>query len=101
MKFEYIDESEVVVVKRGRKSQVPQELVEAIRGIPAGKVVKLTEFAGDPTDEDYKNYKASTASMIRQAGKLAGFEVRTNWTPSGIPQVSVSPLTAKKTKRKG
>lgn len=99
MKFEYIDEAEVEVVKRGRKSQVPQELVEAIREIPANKVVKLTELAGDPTDENYKNYKASTASMIRQAGKLAGFEVRTNWSPNGIPQVKKI-LTASK-KRKG
>lgn len=99
MKFEYINEDEVEVVKRGRKSQVPQELVDAIRGIPANKVVKLTEFAGDPTDENYKNYKASIASMIRQAGKLAGCEVRTDWTPTGIPQVKKI-LTSSK-KRKG
>lgn len=99
MKFEYINEDEVEVVKRGRKSQVPQELVEALRAMPKGKVIKLTELAGDPTSEDYKNYKATTASTIRQAGKLAGLEVSTNWSPTGVPQVRV--VVPSSRKRKG
>jgi len=99
MRFEYIDETEVEVVKRGRKSTVPAEVVDAIRNIPAGKVVKFTELTLNPSDEDYKNHKASLSAMLRQAGKQAGREVRIAFTPTGTPQVSVSTkkkATAKK-----
>lgn len=96
MKYEYIEESEVEVVKRGRKSQVPAEVVEAIRNIPAGMTVKLSEFALNPADEDYKNDKASISAMLRQAGKVAGMEVGIRFTPTGIPQVT--PRAGKKSK---
>lgn len=99
MRFEYIDENEVEVVKRGRKSQVPTEVVEAIKNMPAGKVVKFTEFTLDPADADYKNHKASLSSMLRQAGRSAGCEVRINYSTTGVPQVSKQ-TSKKKTAKK-
>lgn len=96
MRFEYIDETEVEVVKRGRKSTVPAEVVDAIKGMPAGKVVKFTELALDPSDEDYKNHKASLSAMLRSAGQQAGRTVSIRFTPTGIPQVTaVVPKKAK------
>lgn len=87
MDYEYIDESDIVAVKRGRKSEVPQELVDAIAGIPAGKVIALKGLALDPKSEDYGKDKQTVASRIRQAGRLAGHEVAIAWSPAGVPQV--------------
>jgi hypothetical protein len=99
MKYEYIEETEVEVVKRGRKSSVPTEVVDAIRNIPAGKTVKFTELALDPTDADYKNGKASVSAMLRQAGKMAGTEVSVRFTPAGIPQVTPKTKKSKTAKK--
>lgn len=99
MKYEIIDESEVVAVKRGRKSTAPIELVDALRTLPTGKVVKLTEFAGDVTDENYGAHKSSVSAVIRTAGKTAGVKVAISWHPTlGIPQVSVVSTTKGKRK---
>jgi hypothetical protein len=88
MDFEFIDEGDIEGVKRGRKSQVPQELIDLFKAIPAGKAVRLSEFAGDPTDPDYKTHKQNAGSTIRQASKQAGIEIRISWSPAGVPQVS-------------
>lgn len=96
MKYEYIEEAEVEVVKRGRKSTVSPEVVEAIKNIPTGKVVKFTDLALDPTDADYKNAKASVSAMLRQAGAQAGKKVSVRFTPTGIPQVSATKAKTKK-----
>lgn len=100
MKYEYIEESEVEVVKRGRKSTVSPEVVDAIKNIPAGKTVKFTEFALNPADEDYKNNKASVSAMLRQAGKQAGTEVGIRFTPNGVPQVTPKSPKRKATAKK-
>jgi hypothetical protein len=97
MDFEFIDDDAVEVSKRGRKSSVSPELVEAMKNAPAGKAVALREFAGDPADEDYKSYKAAVSAMLRSAGKQAGKTVAIAWSPSGVPQVR---FVAPKTKRK-
>ena len=88
MDFEYIEENEIEAVRRGRKSTVPQELVEAFRTMPKGKAIRITDLALDPKSEDYKNDKASASAILRSAGKQAGVEVTISWSPLGIPQVS-------------
>lgn len=88
MDFEFIDEGDIEGVKRGRKSQVPQELIDLFKAMPVGKAVKLTAYAGNPSDPDYKAHKANASSVIRQAGKQAGIETRISWSPAGVPQVS-------------
>ena len=97
MDFEFIDENDIESVKRGRKSQVPQELVDAIRKLTAGKALALRAFAGDPKDDGYKSYKASTSATIRSAAKLASVKVTVSWSPNGVPQVALA-KTARKSK---
>jgi hypothetical protein len=98
MDFEFIDEDDVQSVKRGRKSQVPTELVDLLKRIPKGKAVVLKDYAGDTKDEGYKSYKASTSATIRSAGKSAGIEVTISWSPMGVPQVRVKNTVTKKAK---
>lgn len=95
MDFEFIDETEVQAVKRGRKSQVPQALVDALAKMPAGKAVVVKDYALDPKAEDYKTRKATVSSTIRQAGKMAGKEVAIAWSEAGVPQVSVRAIKGK------
>lgn len=99
MDFEFIDESEIESVKRGRKSEVPAELVDTLtKALATGKAISLREYAGDPKSAGYKSYKAKVGSMLRQAGVLAKVKVRTNWSPSGVPQVRVSKSAPAKSK---
>lgn len=95
MDFEFIDETDIQSVKRGRKSQVPQALVDALAKMPTGKAVVVRDLALDPKDEDYKTRKATVSSTIRQAGRLAGVEVAIAWSPAGVPQVRVRPAKPK------
>ena len=98
MDFEFIDEGDIEGVKRGRKSQVPQELVEAFKALKAGQAIRLTAFSQDPADPDYKNLKATASSTIRQAGTQAGVKTKIAWSPAGVPQVTVKPLKPSKSK---
>lgn len=98
MDFEFIDENDIESVKRGRKSTVPTELVELLAKVPAGKAVALRDFAGNPSDEDYKSYKASVSAMLRQAGKLAGVKVTIAWSPAGVPQIKLAKSKPAKSK---
>lgn len=94
MDFEFIDESDIEAVSRGRKSNVPTELVEALRKLPKGKAIAIKAFACDPASPDYKNEKASVSATVRSAGKQAGVKVSIGWSPAGVPQVKV--ITGKK-----
>lgn len=87
MDFEFIDETDIQSVKRGRKTTVPQALVDALSKMPTGKAVRIKDYAGDPTAEDYKSHKASVSAMIRTAGRQAGVKVSISWSPDGVPQV--------------
>lgn len=95
MDFEFIDEGDMENVRRGRKSTVPKELVDALKSIPKGKVLAIKAYALDPTSEDYKNAKASVSATIRSAGTQAGVKVSISWSPKGLPQVRTSPLAPK------
>jgi len=95
MEFEFIEESEIEAVSRGRKSTVPQELVEALRSMPKGKAIRVKDLALDPKSEDYKNDKASTSAILRSAGKQAGVEISISWSSLGVPQVSTKAPKAK------
>lgn len=95
MDFEFIDEGDMESVRRGRKSTVPQELVDALRTMPKGKVLAIKAFALDPSDTDYKNNKASVSATIRSAGTQAGVKVSISWSPKGLPQVKTAPLAPK------
>jgi hypothetical protein len=95
MDFEFIAEDDIQAVRRGRKSQVPQELVDALARLADGKAVVVKDYALDPKADDYKTAKASVSATIRQAGKQAGKQVSIAWSPAGVPQVKVRPVKAK------
>jgi hypothetical protein len=98
MEFEFIDENEIEAVRRGRKSNVSAELVEAFRTMPKGKAVKVKGLSVDPKSEDFKNDKATASATIRTAGRLAGVKVSISWSPEGIPQVTTKVAKAAKVK---
>lgn len=87
MDFEFIDETDIESVKRGRKSSADPNLVEALRKLPEGKAVVVKDLALDPKDPDYKSHKQTVSAQIRSAGKQAGLEVSISFTPAGVPQV--------------
>jgi len=98
MDFEFIDENEIEAVKRGRKSTVPPELVQALASMPKGKAVVLRDLALDPKSDDYKSDKQSVSAMIRSAGVQAGVEVAIQFSPLGVPQVAIKTPKAKSKK---
>lgn len=90
MDFEFIDESEIESVKRGRKTTVPAELVDMVKTCPKGKAILMRKYAQDIADADeYKKNKARISAMFRKAGELAGVKVSTTWSPAGVPQLKV------------
>jgi len=100
MDFEFIDESEIESVKRGRKTTVPAELVDMVKTCPKGKVILMRAYAQDTSNPDeYKKNKARVSAMFRKAGELAGVKVSTVWSPAGVPQVKVE--TAPKSGKSG
>lgn len=96
MDYEFIDEGDMESVKRGRKSTVPQELIDLLATLPVGKACVLKDYAGDPTDEGYKSYKATASATIRSAGKQAGVKVTISWSPAGVPQVRLAKSSGKR-----
>lgn len=97
--FEIIDESEIVSVKRGRKTEVDAELVKLLTSLPKGKAVRATKyaFANPSADEDgYKKHKSKVSASMRTAGKSAGLKVTFAWSPDGIPQLTVTALGGKR-----
>ena len=73
--FEEIEETEIESVARGRKSSVPQELIDGLAGLSKGKAVRLPSHKLDPTADTYRNDKARVAASLRV---LHG--------PKGLPQ---------------
>ncbi len=98
MEFEFIEESEIEAVRRGRKSNVPAELVEALATMPKGKAIKVKGLKVDPKSEDFKNDKATVSATIRTAGRLAGVKVAIAWSPDGVPQVTTKVAKVAKAK---
>ena len=89
MDFEIIDGSEVVAVKRGRKSTVSPELVKAMKALPSGKALRVPNMKCDPKAENFKSAKSTVSASLRKAGELAGLKVSIAWSPEGVPQVQV------------
>lgn len=86
--FEVVSADEIAFVKRGRKANLDETLVNALRGLNKGQGVRLRSLQQDPTAPTYANDKARIASSIRTACKAAGmvgFAIK--WSPDGIPQV--------------
>lgn len=87
MNIEIIEVGDMEFVPRGRTSNVPHELVDALKKIGKGKALKLTDMKVDVSAKTYKTDKARVSATIRQAAKQAGVSVEIRWSQSGIPQV--------------
>ena len=88
--FEFVDASAVEFVRRGRKSNVDQKVVEQLAKLPKGKALILSGMKQNPNADTYANDKSRISGQIRTACGLAGIaksEFRILWTPTGVPQV--------------
>ena len=89
MEFEFIEESEIESVKRGRKAIVIPELVEFLKKAKVGQIVKVSTFALDSslaTAEDKKNAKAKNSATLRAQAKASGWsKVGITWDVNNVP----------------
>ena len=89
MDFEFIEESEIESVKRGRKAIVIPELVEFLAKAKVGQIVKVAMFALDNETvkiEDRKNAKATASATLRSQAKASGWaKVSIIWDTNNVP----------------
>lgn len=89
MEFEFIEESEIESVKRGRKATVIPELVQFLAKAKVGQTVRVAMFALDNdivTLEDKKNAKAKNSAILRSQAKSSGWsKVAIIWDVNNVP----------------
>ena len=89
MEFEFIEESEIESVKRGRKAIVVPELVAFLTKAKVGQTVKVPTFALDSslaTAEEKKTAKAKNSATLRVQAKNAGWKkVAIIWDVNNTP----------------
>ena len=89
MKFEFIEESEIESVKRGRKAVVIPELVQFLAKAKVGQIVRVSMFALDSeivTAEDKKNAKAKNSATLRAQAKASGWaKCAITWDVNNVP----------------
>jgi hypothetical protein len=103
MNFEFIDESEIESVKRGRKPKIDSEMVAFFNSAKVGQLIKVTKLGIDSailsaiqkeTDKvkiaelmaEMKRQKATNSAMIRAQARLANWnKVSVRWDKNGIP----------------
>lgn len=88
MDFSFIDEGDMEFTPRGRKSNVPKELVDAIRKMPKGKAIVLTAYTVKPNTDTAKTERARVGATIRSASAQAGVKVSIRWSSAGVPQIA-------------
>ena len=89
MEFEFIEESEIESVKRGRKAVVIPELVQFLAKAKVGQIVRVSMFALDSeivTAEDKKNAKAKNSATLRAQAKASGWaKCAITWDVNNVP----------------
>lgn len=106
--FEIIDANELETVSRGRKAIIDHKLLEIMKALPKGKVVKLTKFSvpqiliDSLSDAMKKNetesvlaiqkeiakHKAKISAQVRTHAKSAKWENQSiTWSTNGCPNV--------------
>jgi hypothetical protein len=85
--FEFIDEGSMEFTQRGRKSNVPPALVQAIKDMPKGKGVRLSALKVNVKSATVKTDKARIGATIRSASVQAKVKVQILWSPDGVPQI--------------
>lgn len=73
--IEFIDISEVDSVKRGRKAQIDEIVVEKMKQLPKGKAMRIPQFSvTEITDEtEKKKAKAKMRARVANHAKVAGW----------------------------
>jgi len=87
MDFEFINESDMEFVPRGRKTTVPPELVAALGKLTVGKACRVTGLKVNPKALTFKTDKARVGAVIRQGANQAKVKVSISWAQDGTPQV--------------
>lgn len=103
MDFEFIEESEIESVKRGRKAIVIPELVEFLSKAKVGQIVKVKSFALGaefvPTKDmtlaqvtelnlEKKNAKATASATLRSQARSSGWvKVGIIWDTNNVPNL--------------
>lgn len=103
MDFEFIEESEIESVKRGRKAIVIPELVEFLAKAKVGQIVQVKMFALGtefvPTKNmtlaqvtelnlEKKNAKATASATLRSQAKSSGWsKVGIIWDTNNVPNL--------------
>ena len=106
--FEIIDENEMETVSRGRKANIDHKLLEIMKSLPKGKVVKLTKFSIPQTlidshkeavknkdletalaiEKEMAKHKAKISAQVRTHAKSAKWENQSiTWSTNGCPNV--------------
>lgn len=88
--FEFIEASEVEMVRRGRQSSIDPNLIANLAKLTKGKAIVIKSMKLDPTAKGYKNEKNRVSATIRSACKQANLDkYSVRWSPTGVPQVVV------------
>jgi hypothetical protein len=84
--YEFIEEGDMEFVPRGRKSNVPPELVAALGKLTLGKALKIKPLTVDLKGKHAKSEKSRIGAIIRSAAKQAEVIVTIHWSSEGTPQ---------------
>jgi len=85
MADEMISVTEIVKSKRGRKAKFDSNLLKVLKGVAAGKAVRLsTTFGAVPAAD-----RPTVSAEIRKHwAKVQSDKPSIDYTPEGVPQVS-------------
>lgn len=86
MEDEIIEVKEIIPSPRGKKLNFDEALLETLKRLPNNKAVRLAGTFGKVPSEDRQKV---THSIKRHWGLVRSDKPSVNFSPEGIPQVSV------------
>lgn len=86
MEDEIIEIEEIIPSPRGKKLTFDEALLETLKRLPKGKAVRLAGTYGKVSSHDRQKV---THSIKRHWGLVRDDKPSVNFSPDGIPQVSV------------
>lgn len=102
MEFEFINESDMVFVPRGRKSNLSDKFVNQLKeqlkknnSVALKQFVLINELAipkGMTDGKEIKNYKAKVGATLRGLAKRLGYSSQIHWHKETIPAIRFSAL---------
>jgi len=86
MRDEIIEVTEVIPSPRGKRMTFDNELLEIFKRLPKGKAARLSGTFGQVSSEERQRV---VHSIKRHWGKVRSDNPSINFSPEGVPQVSV------------